>query len=284
MDIYRDVTERILQERERGIIPWKKPWIGISGAYNRMTKKRYSLTNQIILKHSGEYATFQQWINAGGKIKRGAKSEIIIFWKFEEETVTNKEEEELEEKKVRRPILRYYHVFHISQVEGLDPVICPNLSEEKVKKDENAEKLLQDYVMREGIMVEKEFSNQAFYSLECDKIHVPLIKQFTDISEYYSTFFHEVVHSSGHKKRLNRKGLQSARFGSAEYSKEELIAEIGGEFILHYLGINTELSTKNSTAYLQSWMKVLKGDKRLFLTAAGQAEKAVNFILGKLSR
>ena len=80
--VYEMVTDRIIEQLENGVIPWEKPWTGVrSGAFNRVSKKSYSLLNQMLLKNEGEYATFKQWTELGGKIRRGEKSEIIVFWK-----------------------------------------------------------------------------------------------------------------------------------------------------------------------------------------------------------
>ena len=108
------VTDRIIEELEKGLIPWNKPWTGVrSGAFNRISKKPYSLINQMLLKHNGEYATFKQWQDLGGHVRKGEKSEIVVFWKiYEKEEINDNGEKEI--KKI--PLLRYYNVFHISQV------------------------------------------------------------------------------------------------------------------------------------------------------------------------
>ncbi len=118
--VYEMVTERIISQLEQNIIPWKKPWTGVkSGAYNRISKKSYSLLNQMLLQHKGEYATFAQWQKLGGHIRKGEKSEIVVFWKIQpvEEI---KEDGTKEIKQI--PLLRYYNVFHISQVDGVEPL------------------------------------------------------------------------------------------------------------------------------------------------------------------
>ena len=96
-NVYEMVTERIIAELEKGNIPWQKPWTGVrSGAYNRITKKPYSIINQILLRHTGEYATFKQWSDLGGHIKKGEKSEIVVFWKIYQKEETNEETGEKE--------------------------------------------------------------------------------------------------------------------------------------------------------------------------------------------
>lgn len=275
-NVYQMVTDRIIEEMQKGVIPWEKPWTGVrAGAFNRVSKKPYSLLNQMLLKHTGEYATFKQWSELGGKIKKGAKSEIIVFWK-----ITEIEEENEDNEKVKKniAILRYYNVFHISQVEGVKPLESPFPEVEPI---EEADRIINDYVAREHIDFTECASNKAYYSPSMDCVVVPMKEQYKLINEYYSTTFHELTHSTGHKTRLDR--LESgavAAFGSETYSKEELVAEIGSASIMNLLGIETTKTFRNSAAYIQSWIKVLKNDNKFIVSAASKAEKAVNFILG----
>lgn len=124
-----------------------------------------------------------------------------------------------------------------------------------------------------------EAGDRAFYCPSTDSITLPHMAQFAETSEYYSTAFHELTHSTGHAKRLNRMN-NTAFFGSEAYSKEELIAEIGASALVNVAGLETSHSFRNSTAYIQNWLQVLKDDKRFIVFAAGKAEKAVNMILG----
>ena len=276
-NVYDMVTERIIAELEKGSIPWEKPWTGVrSGAYNRVSKKAYSLLNQMLLKHTGEYATFKQWTDLGGHIKKGEKSEMVVFWKIFEKEETNSDTGEKEVQKI--PMLRYYNVFHISQVEGVEPLAIPFRDVEPI---EEADKVIADYVARENIEFTECASNEAYYSPSRDCVVVPMKEQYKLINEYYSTTFHELTHSTGHKNRLDRlKSGQNAAFGSENYSKEELVAEIGSASIMNLLGIETKKTFRNSAAYIQNWLQVLKNDSKFIVSAAGRAEKAVNYIMG----
>ena len=275
-NVYDMVTTRIIAELEKGIIPWQKPWTGIrAGAYNRVSKKPYSIINQMLLKHTGEYATFKQWQDLGGHVKKDEKSEIVVFWKIFEKEETDKDTGEKEVKKI--PMLRYYNVFHISQVEGVKPL---ERSFTEVEPIAEGDKIILDYITREHIDFVECASNEAYYSPSNDRVVVPMKEQYKLINEYYSTTFHELTHSTGHQSRLNR--LQTgavAAFGGEEYSKEELVAEIGSASLMNMLGIETVNSFRNSAAYIQSWLKVLKNDNKFIVSAAGKAEKAVNYIL-----
>lgn len=180
------------------------------------------------------------------------------------------------------PLLRYYNVFHISQVDGVEPLPEEDLKD--IEPIEEADKILFDYLNREKILLLHSAGDKAYYSPDQDMICLPLMEQFNDVSEYYSTAFHEATHSTMKESRCNRaedrKGKLVA-FGSDEYSKEELVAEIGSANILNILGIETKKSFRNSTAYIQSWLEVLKNDVRFIVSASSKAEKAVKYILNE---
>ena len=122
--------------------------------------------------------------------------------------------------------------------------------------------------------------NKAFYRPLTDSIHLPKWSRFETAEEYYCTLYHELIHSSGYKSRLNRKGItEHNSFGDEDYSQEELIAEIGSAFMCGMTGIE-KTTLKNSSAYIQNWLKKLQNDKRLIVIAAAQAQKAVDWICG----
>lgn len=273
MDIYQAITDRIIQQLEQGTIPWHKPWVASGEAVSHTTGKRYSLLNQILLGRPGEYVTFKQCQQEGGKVKKGEKASMVVFWRWIEQ-----EDEDTKEKK-KIPLLRYYSVFHIDQCEGLSPKYTkgkPCI----VSPQEEAEKVIGGYVSRSGIKYRHEEGDRAYYTPSLDTVVLPLVEQFESVAEYYSTAFHELTHSTGHASRLNRLA-KVACFGSEEYSKEELVAEIGAATLLSKTGFETKDSFKNSVAYIQNWLKALQNDKRLIVSAAGKAEKAVKLIAGE---
>ena len=276
-NIYEEITNRIIKQLENGIIPWHKPWSGVaSGAYNRVSKKPYSLLNQMLLEHDGEYATYKQWSDLGGTVRKGEKSEIVVFWKIlqVEETKDGK----VEKKSI--PLLKYINVFHVSQVDGVEPKTTKLIEHKPV---EEAEQIKKDYIDRENIVIKESITDRAFYSPLKDFIEVPCKEQYKDVMEFYSTLFHEMIHSTGHKDRLGRLdyGVKLASFGSEDYSKEELIAEIGSAFLMNHIGIETFKTFNNSAAYIQSWLKILKDDNRFIVSASSKAEKAMKYILGE---
>jgi antirestriction protein ArdC len=266
-NIYEMVNAKLMEKLEAGVIPWRKPWVG-GNAVNWVTQKPYRGINAIMLD-AGEYATFNQIKKAGGKVKKGAKSEIIVFWKFIE-----KENEEGEVDKL--PLLRYYRVFNIeTQVEGLEPKQeRGNFEHDPI---EEAEKIFKGYINSPSYTWE---NNGAWYKPALDIINVPPIKAFPKAEEFYCTLFHEMAHSTGHDSRLKREGIkQVAAFGSEDYSKEELIAEFTASMLCGKAGIDNS-TIDNSASYIQSWLRVLKDDKTMLVQAAGKAQKAADYILG----
>lgn len=287
-DLYSEITDRIIEQLEKGIIPWKKPWTGVnSGAISYATGRPYSLLNQLLLAKPGEYATFNQVKKAGGTVNKGAKAKTVVFWKVlprEKTDAAGNVVRDADGKPVIEglPVLRYFQVFHVTDdCTGIEPKHAGEMPENPAKPDERAEIILTDYVRREGITLENAIGDRAYYSPLFDLIHLPIMEQFDGAPEYYSTAFHEAVHSTGHTTRLNRfeGSAAAAAFGSESYSKEELTAEIGSACIMHELNLETPSSFKNSAAYIQSWLRVLKDDKRMIISAAARAEKAVKRIL-----
>lgn len=277
MNVYEMVAESFIKEMENGKIPWKQPWFGTRLAVDHIKGKPYSLLNQLLLGEPGEYLTFNQVKKEGGSVKKGAKAKFVVFWKF------LKVETDLEDENGKKifkevPFLRYYNVFHINQTEGIKEKHPQGAKESNLTPDETAQALFDEYITRERITVHKDRDN-AYYRPTDDSIGLPDIKRFTDISEYYSTAFHEAIHSTGAKSRLDR--LESTHFGSDAYSKEELVAEIGSSMLLNMVGMNTEESFKNNVAYVQNWLSHLKDDVKLIVGAASKAEKAVQFLKGE---
>ena len=294
-NVYQMVTDRIVAQLEQGLIPWHKPWTGVGiedgGAVNYVSRKPYSMLNQMLLGREGEYLTFKQIKERGGSIKKGAKAGVVVFFT----TTTYTKREEVQEdgstetvsvmKEHLMPVLKYYNVFHIDDCEGIESKI--KVEEDagpKISPIDSAEKVLNGYVEREK---ELQFRNniptdRAYYSPTLDLISVPMLSQYEIAEEYYSTTFHEAVHSTMPENRCNRKSEQKlAAFGSEDYSREELVAEIGSAMLCNNVGIDCEKAFKNSVAYIQGWLKKLKNDNRMIVWAASRAEKAAKYILGE---
>lgn len=271
-DIYAVITDSIIEDLEKGIIPWKRGWsVGAQGCYSYSTGKPYSLLNMLLLGGvSGDYVTFKGAQRAGGTVKRGEKSKTVVYWSMLEKEDENGNKETI-------PLLRSYNVFHTSQCEGLKPHHAEATLYD-THPIEEAEAILRAYAEREGIALNIGDYNEAVYFPATDTIQLPRIERFANPAEFYSTAFHELAHSTGAKNRLNRKLNESGR---ENYAQEELVAELASAFIMNSCGIDTVDTFENSEGYIQGWLKALRNDKRLIVTAAGRAEKAVGLILGK---
>lgn len=277
-DIYEEVTKRILEQLDQGVIPWQKPWTGtMEGAYNYVSKKAYSFLNQMLLKHEDAYLSWKQIQDLGGKVKKGAKSEMVTFWKVLPIEEENKDGEKITKK---IPFLRYYNVFWIGDVEGIER---KEVERTALNPEEEAENIVNLYMNSENhpTLIRDKASNRAYYSPIKDEVVIPEIGQFKDIAEYYSTLFHELTHSTGSKSRLDRIKVGVAFFGNEEYSKEELVAEIGAASLVNIAGLETSKSFNNSAAYIQGWSSKLREDKKMIVEASSKAAKAVDYILGR---
>ena len=289
-DAYQMVTDRICELLEKGFIPWDKPWaMAKTSAWSGSDGHAYTLLNQFLLADpqkkykdwddmmsdvSGEWVTFKQAIDRGGCVRKGETGRRVVYFQMIEE----KDEDGNKTGKVF-PYLKWFTVFKIDQCDGIEQKFHKDAGTlYDFNADQTADDIARAYVDREGIKLKIKKSNRAFYSPANDSVTVPLPEQFQNNSEYYSTLFHELTHSTGHEKRLNRL-TKVAAFGDDEYSAEELVAEIGSASILATLGIENDRTFRNSTAYIQNWLKALKNDKKLIVTAAGKAEKAIKMIL-----
>lgn len=276
INIYELITNKIIEELEKGAIPWQKPWTGIqSGARSWVTGKAYSLINQFLLP-PGEYLTYQQAKNSGGQVRKGEKGHIVVFWK----PLQIKEEDKEGNSTTKTiPFLRYYNVFEISQCDGLK-----HKWQDKKRTNETvktAENIINQYLNNNTqLKIIHQKQDKAYYSPLKDEIHLPLLEQFNSTADYYNTKFRELVHSTGHKSRLNRIE-KTASFGDKEYSKEELVAEIGAAMLMNITNTETPKNFKNSASYINGWLQVLKNDKKLIVSASSKAQKAIDYILIK---
>lgn len=261
--VYTYVTERILEALKNGTIPWQKPWkAGLP--INYVSRKAYRGINLLLLNRSGEYLTWNQITKLGGKVKKGSKSEMVVFFKL----IDSKEDPD---KKI--PLLRYYRVFHISDVDGIPSILDAQTEENKTIT--TCEDIVKQY---NEVEIVNDTDKRAFYTPTNDIINIPRMNVFVSSEEYYSTLFHEMVHSTGHKSRLNRfTSPDQFNFGSHDYSKEELVAEIGSAMLCTITDIEKN-TIDNSAAYIDSWIKALENDHKLIVQAANKAQAAVEYI------
>lgn len=288
-DVYQMVTDKIIAKLENGIIPWEKQWnfsTPFTAPKNYVTGKEYTGINFWLL--AGEnyqqpyFLTYKQAKALGGYIEKGADSEVIVFWNamFKDEkglsvpqkNVTSSNIDELR----KIGYLKYYRVFNVMHLKGVDlnlPVLEERTSEEK---NELSNAIIGNYSNCPAIILTHK--KEAFYEPTCDNIHIPDKIHFPNDELFYRVIFHELIHSTGHKTRLDRK--LTGDIEDVSYAKEELIAELGSSYLATHVGYNDNY-TERSAAYIQTWLKQLRNDKRFIVDAASKASKAVNYILGK---
>jgi len=272
--VYDKIAERISEALKNGTCPWRKTWKGATAPCN-ISGRKYSGANFFILSLAGYtnpvFMTFNQIRKSGGNVIKGQKGWPVIFWKFLET------KDKVTGDKVTFPMLRYFTVFNIEQTEGVKlPKKLEIVERTDVEVVDAAQAIIDGYV--EGPTVETTGS-RAFYTPKKDQVTMPKQASFESDNSYYSVMFHELGHSTGHSTRLNReKGMTEICFGSHEYSKEELVAELTAAFLCGVSGIDNTLD--NSAAYIANWMKSLTDNPKWFIQAAGKAQKAANFIQG----
>lgn len=279
-DINDIITDRLIAALESGTAPWRKPWRGgASTPRNMKSGKAYRGINTLLLGCQGwadpNWLTFRQAKERGGQVRKGEKATPVIFWKWLFKDENGKPVSDPKAASKRIPLLRYYSVFNVEQCDGVETNWeAPPLADHE--PIENAQKII------EGMPnAPKTTHNEAraYYSPVEDRVNLPKLGLFNSPEEYYSTAFHELAHATGHKSRLDRDGVTGTHsFGSADYSKEELVAEMAAAMLCGHAGCETA-TLANSANYLASWIKVLKGDNTLAIKAGGQAQKAVDYIL-----
>lgn len=278
-DIHSAITERFVEKLRGGTVPWQTPWLSVQ---NLVSKKAYRGINSLTLGLSSFgspfWLTFRQAHELGGRIRKGEKSSPVIYWKFLEKRDRNGN---LVFAKSGRaafiPFIRWSNVFNVEQTEGITP---PNLTigSQPAPSLDRADALFtqaQLCPMRtEGFA--------AAYSPREDVIRMPSLVVFRSPEDYHHTRFHEAIHATGHASRLAREGITNPiKFGSERYSKEELIAELGAAFLSNEAGILDQVRFDNSAAYLQSWARKLEEDPTLIVSAASQAQRGFDWMIGK---
>jgi antirestriction protein ArdC len=280
-DLYQRVTDQIIKAIESGAADWKMPWhqAGNFMPANASTQKPYRGVNVLSLwaaadangYPTGLWATYKQWQELGAQVRKGEKATLVVFWKFsstETEDDTTADSEEREEHSHRAVLARGYSVFNAAQVDGYQAPAVPTIPEaERIQSAESFFAALNADIRHGG--------GRAYYSPSTDHIQMPCFEIFKDSIAYYSVLAHEATHWTGAAKRLNRD--LSGRFGNESYAAEELVAEIGAAFLCADLGLVNE-PRPDHAAYVASWLKVLKGDKRAIFAAASKAQAAADWM------
>jgi antirestriction protein ArdC len=285
--IYQTVTDRIVSSLKAGVIPWEKPWkaprfTGGPFPRNFYTGKTYRGIN-VLLLWSSEYSspfwlTFRQAQELKGSVRKGEHGTPIVFYKQLPEHA-EKGNENTREDECAPFVLCHYTVFNVEQCDGLtlpetdQPTTVPEIDE-----DEICESIVTGWENCPALHLTSPTEYRAYYRPRTDSVHMPARGCFVDAPHYYSTLFHELIHSTGHESRLNR--TFGDRFGDELYSKEELVAEMGAAFLCAMAGIANEHTDRNAIAYIQNWIARLEADNRLVIHAAANAQRAADCILG----
>jgi antirestriction protein ArdC len=293
MDVYTIITERIIEKLETGTIPWHQPWCSIGAPCNLVSKKVYRGVNVWLLTGQGYtspyWATMRQINELGGQVRKGEKSTPVVFWKIYVDGVEVKAGEPEPEAEAangqgrRRFVLRYYSIFNSEQCE-LPATITDKLAlpeQRQLDPIEACEQILTGMRNQPEIV---HAGDKAFYSPISDRITMPPHGLFENAEEYWSTFWHEAGHASGHRTRLNRESINEvAPFGSASYCVEEIIAEMTAAYLCGITGIENR-TIDNSAAYIAGWARKLRENRKLIIHAAAQAQRACDYILnGKVT-
>src|ERR1700730_7952301 len=281
-DVYKHVTAQIITAIDQGVGNWRMPW-HTSGQFafspiNVASKKPYRGINTVCLwaaaqakgYERGEWATYQQWQDKGGQVRKGEKATTVVFWKFANSSTESQDDGEQQHANTSRLLFtRGYSVFNAAQVDGYTPKAdTDSPMPERIAHAEAFFQAIRAYVQNGG--------NRAYYAPDSDHIQMPPFQAFKESVAYYSTLAHEHTHWTAPTSRCDRQ--LGKRFGDNTYAGEELIAELGAAFTCAHLGLSTE-PREDHAQYINSWLKVLKADKRAIFTAASKAQQAADFMI-----
>lgn len=275
LDVYQIVTDRIIAQLQMGTVPWQKPWTEAGMPRNLISGNAYRGINTWMLASMGFeknlFLTWNQIKDLKASVKKNEKSQLVVFWKtIQKET----DADESETKAKKKPLLRYYTVFNVAQCNDIPARLIPPEIEKPQEPIKHCEAIMQKMPNPPKLQHKMQ---EAWYNPGTDVLNMPRRKSFASPEAYYGTLFHELIHSTGHTSRLDRKELGNG-FGTEPYSREELTAEIGACFLKSHAGIGNE-TFENSISYIDAWLGKLKNDKRLIIMASSHAQKAVDYIL-----
>jgi len=289
-DVYGRITDKIIADLEQGVRPWLRPWNAEHAAGKIIRPLRhngipYKGINVVMLWSAATvkgyacplWLTFKQALELGGNVKKGETGELVVYADRIQRTETNNKGEECERE---IPFLKGYTVFNAEQCENLPAhyyakADAPTLS--PMQRIEAADR----FFAATGATI-RHGGNRAFYAEGPDFVQMPPFETFRDAESYAATLAHELTHWTKHDKRLAR-DMGRVKWGDEGYAREELVAELGSAFLCADLGITPEVR-EDHAAYIASWLKVLKDDKRLIFSAASHAQRAVDFLHSKQAR
>ena len=277
---FKKIREKILELMKTEGSDWTKPWIGSGAPVNYLSQKEYRGINYFWLAIQGfssnEWGTFKQWNSKGYKIKKGSVGTEIIFAQRKEKNVDWLNDGEKEQYRKTGVLPKYFlwrafKVFNADQVEGYTST--KNNTDHSVELTEEKVKFIQQYILNTGAVIKN--AGSAYFSPAQDYIGIPEVSAFNTDVAYSSTLLHELTHWTGSEKRLKRDF--SGGFGSVEYSKEELVAEIGSAFLSAQLGVEKTVR-EDHAQYLNNWISIISDSEKAMISAFSKAQKAVDFL------
>lgn len=304
-DLYQQVTDKIILALENGVAPWRRPWRSAQHTHgsalplNATTGRAYSGVNIPLLWMAAEekgfvtdrWLTYRQAKAAGGQVRKGESSSLAIIYKPFEKQAKDSSDNPLF--KDGAPVmeslvmLKPLQLFNVAQCDGLPEAVADRGAAESPEKVSSALSRFQlDRVLAllnaTGVTCTSFRQDRAYYQPAADRIVMPTTSQFVSEADYWSTLLHELVHATGHAKRLNREGITSStrKFGDPVYAFEELIAETGSAFLCADLGIFGDVQHES---YLSHWLQVLREDKKAFFRACRFAREASEYLLQPLN-
>lgn len=276
LNVYEVITNRIIDSLNDGVVPWRTPW-KTSAPTNLISKKAYRGVNVFLLnasRYSSNYwLTYKQAAQKGGSVRKGEKATPVVFWKVYD-NATPKVLPSGKIAKGKAFILRYYSVFNVSQCDGIEAPSTPDHT--PFAPIDACERIVAMYENAPSIT---HGGAQACYSPQLDTVNIPAKEAFETPEAYYSTLFHELAHSTGHKSRLDREGITDPiKFASHKYSFEELVAECTASFLCGEAGV-LDTTFDNSSAYIRHWVSKLQSEPKWIVQAGGKAAAAADLIL-----
>lgn len=272
LDLYKQVTDSIIAELEKGAAPWIKPWRSDGSAdRNHVSGKAYRGINRLLLGMSSMangftspiWASYKQWQEAGVQVSKGSKGTHIVFFK----PIAGKKNEETGETESGYCVIRGYTVFNATQTNFAESAPVEPVAEF------NQLPACEQFIANTGAII-THGGDAAFYMPSADRIQLPNKTAFDAPEHYHATAFHELTHWTGHKSRCDR-DLSKSRYGNPEYAFEELVAEMGAAFLCADHGIKGEL---RHAGYIGHWLKACREDSKAVFRAAALAQKAADYM------
>jgi len=295
-DVYTKVTDKVVAGLQKDGLKWFCPWAKSEGVMgmpiNNATGKAYKGINILLLSAAcadngfeyNEWLTYKQCADKGGQVKKGSKSEMVIYWQVsfvDKDSNWYKNEDAVKAAGLtmadvqKRFAAKWFNVFNIAQCDNIEPKTParPVDVNNDIDPIERAEAVYNNYPEAKRPTL-SHGGDSAFYRPSTHSVQMPEMNRFESADAYYATLFHELVHSTGHESYLDR-DLKNG-FGTDKYAKEELVAEIGSMFLMGLTGL--EVKNDNQQAYINGWISKLTKEPKLAISAAQRAMKAVDFI------